>query len=80
LQAISRCEELKSSLFLISFLETKDLKEWQKSIKIYEKAKYGRSMCELITKEGEAGVQLIQNSSVFATKMQNFADSYQILY
>lgn len=33
-----------------------------------------------MTQEGEATVTLIQNSSVFATKMQSFADSYAILY
>lgn len=80
LHAIVRCEELKSSLFLQSFLEIADLKEWQKAIKVFEKTKYGKSLHDLVTQEGEATVTLIQNSSVFATKMQSFADSYAILY
>jgi zona occludens toxin (predicted ATPase) len=56
------------------------LKEWQKALKVFEKTKYGKSLHELVTSEGEATVTLIQNSSVFATKMQSFCDSYAILY
>jgi len=80
LQAISRSEELKSSLFLQSFLNIIDLKEWQKAVKVFEKTKFGKSLHDLVTQDGDAPVTLIQNSSVFATKMQSFADSYQILY
>lgn len=80
LQAVSRSEVLKSSLFFQSFLEIVDLKEWQKALKVFEKTKYGKSLHELVTNDGEATVTLIQNSSVFATKMQSFCDSYAILY
>jgi phage regulator Rha-like protein len=76
LQAIARSEELKSSLFLQSFLNIIDLKEWQKAIKVFEKTKFGKSLHDLVTQDGDAAVTLIQNSSVFATKMQSFADSY----
>jgi hypothetical protein len=65
---------------LQSFLEIADLKEWSKALKVFEKTKYGKSLNELVTQDGEATVTLIQNSSVFATKMQSFADSYAILY
>ncbi len=80
MQAIARSEELKSSLFLQSFLEIADLKDWSKALKVFEKTKYGTKLNELVTADGEATVTLIQNSSVFATKMQSFADSYAILY
>lgn len=67
-------------MFLQAFLEISDLKKWQQKLKLFEKTKYGKQLHELVTKEGEATVTLIQNSSVFATKMQSFADSYAILY
>ena len=37
-------------------------------------------MQELITQKGDAGVTMNQNSMVFCSKMQNFTDSYQVLY
>lgn len=80
LQTITRSEELKSSNFLQNFLEITDLKEWQKALKGYEKVKYSKALKDLVLQDGEATVTLIQNSSVFATKMQSFADSYAILY
>jgi PX domain len=39
LQAISRCEELKTNKFLLSFLAEKDLKTFQKVQKEHEKMK-----------------------------------------
>jgi hypothetical protein len=67
-------------MFLQSFLKLDDLKAWSVALKMFEKTVYGSKLKELATEEGEATVTLIQNSSVFATKMQSFADSYAILY
>ncbi len=80
LQAISRSEELKSSICLINFLEIEDLKEFQKAIRLFEKTKYGRSLKELVTKYGSVGVNMNQNAMVFCTRFQDFTDSYQVLY
>ena len=52
LQAISRSEELKSSICLKNFLEIEDLKEFQKANKIFEKTKYGKAIVELVTEKG----------------------------
>ena len=67
-------------MVLINFLETSDLKDFQKNVKIFERTKYGKNLIELVTAKGEAGVQMNQNSMVFCSKMQNFTDSYQVLY
>ena len=67
-------------MVLINFLETSDLKDFQKSVKVFERTKYGKNLIELITSKGEVGVQMNQNSMVFCSKMQNFTDSYQVLY
>ena len=80
LQAISRSEELKSSICLNNFLEIEDLKEFQKANKIFEKTKYGKSIHELVTEKGQVGVNMNSNSMVFCTRMTDFTDSYQILY
>lgn len=80
LQAISRSEELKSSICLNNFLEIEDLKEFQKANKIFEKTKYGKSIAELVTEKGQVAVNMNSNSMVFCTRMTDFTDSYQILY
>lgn len=49
-------------------------------MKVFEKTKYGKSLIELVTQKGDVGVQMNQNSMVFCSKMQNFTDSYQVLY
>ena len=56
MQAISRSEELKSSMVLINFLEEADLKEFQKAVKVFDRTKYGRHIKELVTQKGEVGV------------------------
>ena len=63
-------------MVLINFIETVDLKEFQKQVKVFERTKYGKNLIELITTKGEAGVTMNQNSMVFCSKMQNFTDSY----
>ena len=80
LQAISRSEELKSSICLNNFLEIEDLKEFVKANKIFEKTKYGKSIIELVTEKGHVGVNMNQNAMVFCTRFTDFTDSYQILY
>ena len=56
------------------------MKEFQKAVKTQEKVKNSRLIQDLVTIDGRVGVQMIQNSSVFCSKMLNFTDSYQILY
>ena len=43
-------------MVLINFLETVDLKEFQKSVKVFDKTKYGKSLIELVTQKGDVGV------------------------
>lgn len=80
MQAISRSEELKSSICLNNFLKIEDLKEFTKANKVFEKTKYGKSIVELVTEKGNVGVNMNQNAMVFCTRMTDFTDSYQILY
>lgn len=80
LQAIARSEELKSSKFLVEFLTLQDHKAWQTAIKLEEKRKYSRNISDIKTNTGDANVQMVQNSSVFTSKMSAFIDSHQILY
>ena len=67
-------------MVLINFLETTDLKDFQKAVKVFDRTKYGKQIKELVTQKGDVGVQMNQNSMVFCSKMQNFTDSYQVLY
>ena len=76
LQAISRSEELKSSICLKNFLEIEDIKDFQKANKIFEKAKYGKAIVELVTEKGQVSVNMNQNAMVFCTRMNDFTDSY----
>ena len=69
-----------TSICLNNFLEIVDLKEFQKANKLFEKAKYGKSIVELVTEKGSVGVNMNQNAMVFCTRMTDFTDSYQILY
>lgn len=80
LSAITRCEELKSSKFLVEFLSETDVKKFQKAHKEFEKIKYGRYLPDLTTAKGEAKVKMTANSAAFCTKMFDYVDSYQILY
>jgi len=76
LQAISRSEELKSSICLNNFLEIEDHKDFTKATRIFEKTKYGKSIIELVTEKGSVGVNMNQNAMVFCSRMTDFTDSY----
>lgn len=52
MSAIVRSEELKSSKFLIEFLNNTDVKKFQKVQKEMEKVKFGRMLQDLITYRG----------------------------
>jgi hypothetical protein len=61
LQAIARCEELKTNKFLLSFLAEKDLKTFQKTQKEIEKQKEqlkARPFTDLVTFSGTAKVYI----------------------
>ena len=47
-----RSEELKSSRVLVEFLSQMDNKKFSKDQKEYEKAKYGRSLYDIVTLSG----------------------------
>ena len=36
-------------MVLINFIETVDLKEFQKAVKVFEKTKYGKNLHEIVT-------------------------------
>ena len=36
-------------MVLINFLETTDLKEYQKAVKVFDRTKYGKNIRELVT-------------------------------
>lgn len=52
MQAITRSEELKNSQFLLDFLSETDLKNFQKSQKEADKAKYPKAIEEFVTYRG----------------------------
>lgn len=84
LQAIARCEELKTNKFLLSFLAEKDLKTFQKTQKEIEKQKEqlkARPFTDLVTFSGTAKVYIQAGgpSSKFSQQMNDYAESYQIL-
>jgi len=58
LQAVSRSEELKSSVCLNNFLQIDDPKEFAKQNKLFEKTKYGKSLKELVTRHGQVSVNM----------------------
>lgn len=80
MQAVGRSEELKSSGFLTEFLTQQDYKAFTLRVKAEEKNKWSRAIPDAVLEDGEANVAMIQNSSVFCSKMSAYVDSYQILY
>lgn len=85
LQAIVRCEELKTSKFLLTFLSQADVKEFTKTQKEADKIKEqikNRPFEELVTMNGNAKVVIIPNSncSKFCERLPDIVDNYQILY
>lgn len=81
LNAICRSEELKSSAFFAEFCQqTQNAKEWSKLIKNAEKVKQSKAIDSIITQSGQVNVQMSQTASVFCSKMEDFINSYQILY
>ena len=81
LQAITRSEELKSSKFLVEFLQNTDVKKFQKASKEIDKVKYSRALLtDVVTPTGKAQVVMTSSSASFCTKLTDYADSYQILY
>lgn len=85
LQAIARCEELKTSKFLLTFLSEPDIKVYQKYQKEAEKIKdiiKNRPFEELVTLSGHAKVIIVPNSacSRFCTNLNEIAENYQILW
>ena len=75
-----RSEELKSSQFLIQWLTNDDPKDFPKIMKAAEKTKQAKGMDAVKSFIGKTPSQMISNSSVFCSKMNDFIDSYQILY
>lgn len=85
LQAISRCEELKTSKFLLTFLSECDIKEFQKVVKEAYKIKEhikSRPFNDLVTLTGSAKVVILPNSACqkFCTNLSDIAENYQILW
>lgn len=84
LQAIARCEELKTNKFLLSFLAEKDLKTFQKVQKEHEKMKEQlkqRPFTDLVTFSGTAKIYVQSGgpSQKFSHQTNDYAESYQIL-
>jgi len=81
LQAVCRSEELKSSTFLVEWLDNDQPKQFAAIMKSQEKAKVPKNLLEaVINQQGRVPVHSISNSQVFCSKMTEFIDSYQILY
>lgn len=71
---------LKSSPFLVEWLNNDDVKEFAKTMKNVDKQKFQRNMKNIYTLEGATQAGLVSNSAVFCSKMTEFIESYQILY
>lgn len=84
MQAIARCEELKSNGFFLTFLQEKDLKLFTQKQKDMEKLKdkiKSRPYTQLTTFNGSAKVFLQpgSHSQKFCNTMNDYVDSYEIL-
>lgn len=80
MQGIARCEEFKSDKFLIQWLQNDDPKEFSKIMKAADKFKYVKKMENVISQNASVPCQMISHSAVFCSKMNDFVDSYEILY
>lgn len=85
MSAIARCEELKTSKFLLIFLSEPDIKVFQKAQKDAEKIKdqiKNRPFEDLVTLSGNAKIFLQPSSSgaKFCNNLTDIVDNYQILY
>lgn len=76
MQAIMRSEDLKSCQFLIQWLTNDDPKEFPKVMKSAEKQKQLKGMSVVSSFQGKVPTQMISNSAVFCSKMNDFIDSY----
>lgn len=75
-----RCEELKSSQYLLDFLYDNDAKSFAKIAKDAEKLMGPKKLDEYITASGLAKVQVSAATTQFSMKMPDYVDSYRILY